>query len=251
LKRHEAALSALTAAKAKHGMALESLTKAEVDLADATEKLAAFDSPSADDVVRLQEEKNTALSDELAKRGSNILLQQARDAAVATFNNVDALWKMSKARIDDAEKTIASCKADLDSIEFNNALVKKLRSLRPLVADQLWNTVLTSVSVMFSQMRGEASIVTKGKDGFRVNGQAVESLSGSTLDLLGLALRSALLRTFVPHCDLLILDEPAAAMDQSRTEAMMGFIKTAGFGQTILITHESVSEAVCDNILEI
>ena len=158
---------------------------------------------------------------------------------------------MSRARIEDAEKTIAACKADLDSLAFNNALVKKLRSLRPLVADQLWNTVLASVSVMFSQMRGEASIVTKGKDGFRVNGQAVESLSGSTLDLLGLALRCSLLKTFVPHCDLLVLDEAAAAMDSSRTEAMMGFIKSAGFGQTILITHESVSSTICDNILEI
>jgi ABC-type Mn2+/Zn2+ transport system ATPase subunit len=60
-----------------------------------------------------------------------------------------------------------------------------------------------------------------------------------------------LLKTFVPHCDLLVLDEAAAAMDQSRTEAMMGFIKSAGFGQTILITHEDISQSICDNILEI
>ena len=31
----------------------------------------------------------------------------------------------------------------------------------------------------------------------------------------------------------------------------MGFIKSAGFGQTILITHEDISQSICDNILEI
>ena len=251
LKRNEAALSAATSAKAKHEMALQSLAKAKADVVAATAKLNEFVAPTSEEVVRLEEAKNEAVAANLALKGSNILLQQSRDAEVSAFNSATTVWAMSRARIEDAEKTIAACKSDLDSLAFNNALVKKLRSLRPLVADQLWNTVLASVSVMFSQMRGEASIVTKGKDGFRVNGQAVESLSGSTLDLLGLSLRASLLRTFVPHCDLLVLDEPAAAMDQSRTEAMMGFIQSAGFGQTILITHESVSSAVADNILEI
>ena len=251
LKRNEAALSAATSAKAKHEMAIQSLAKAKADVVAATAKLNEFVAPTSEEVVRLEEAKNEAVAANLALKGSNILLQQSRDAEVSAFNSATTVWAMSRARIEDAEKTIAACKSDLDSLAFNNALVKKLRSLRPLVADQLWNTVLASVSVMFSQMRGEASIVTKGKDGFRVNGQAVESLSGSTLDLLGLALRCSLLKTFVPHCDLLVLDEAAAAMDSSRTEAMMGFIKSAGFGQTILITHESVSSTICDNILEI
>lgn len=251
LKRNEAALSAATSAKAKHEMALQSLAKAKSDVVAATAKLNEFVAPTSEEVVRLEEAKNEAIAANLALKGSNILLQQSRDAEVSAFNSATTVWAMSRARIEDAEKTIAACKSDLDSLAFNNALVKKLRSLRPLVADQLWNTVLASVSVMFSQMRGEASIVTKGKDGFRVNGQAVESLSGSTLDLLGLALRCSLLKTFVPHCDLLVLDEAAAAMDSSRTEAMMGFIKSAGFGQTILITHEDISQSICDNILEI
>ena len=251
LKRNEAALVLMTSAKAKHEMALQSLAKAKADVVAATAKLNEFVAPTSEEVVRLEEAKNEAVAANLALKGSNIILQQSRDAEVAAFNSATTVWAMSRARIEDAEKTIAACKSDLDSLAFNNALVKKLRSLRPLVADQLWNTVLASVSVMFSQMRGEASIVTKGKDGFRVNGQAVESLSGSTLDLLGLALRCSLLKTFVPHCDLLVLDEAAAAMDQSRTEAMMGFIKSAGFGQTILITHEDISQSICDNILEI
>ena len=251
LKRNEAALSAATSAKAKHEMALQSLATAKADVINATSNLNEFVAPTSEEVVRLEEAKNEAVAANLALKGSNIILQQSRDAEVSAFNSATTVWAMSRARIEDAEKTIAACKSDLDSLAFNNALVKKLRSLRPLVADQLWNTVLASVSVMFSQMRGEASIVTKGKDGFRVNGQAVESLSGSTLDLLGLALRCSLLKTFVPHCDLLIADEPAHGCDSERTEAMVGFIKSAGFGQSILITHEDISTAIADNILEI
>jgi len=136
-------------------------------------------------------------------------------------------------------------------LAFNNALVKKLRTIRPLIANKLWSTVLASVSVMFSQMRGEESWVTKEKGGFCVNGQAVESLSGSTLDILGLAIRCSLLRTFLPQCGLLVLDEPCAAADASRTEAMLGFMKSVDFQQTLLVSHEDVSESIADNLIQL
>jgi DNA repair exonuclease SbcCD ATPase subunit len=100
-------------------------------------------------------------------------------------------------------------------------------------------------------MRGEESWVSKCKDGFKVNGQAVESLSGSTLDILGLAIRCALIRTFLPQCSLLILDEPAAAMDERRTESLLGFISGSGFNQVLLITHEEISESVASNVIEV
>ena len=251
LKRNETELSAATAAKARYSMACQNAEKANAEAAEAFAKLTTCVAPSAEDVARLEQERAEAVTKAPALQGSNILLQQERDAEVAAFSSAKGMWEMARARIEDAEKTIAACQSDLGNLAFNNALVKKLRSLRPLVADQLWNTVLASVSVMFSQMRGETSVVTKGKDGFRVNGQAVESLSGSTLDLLGLALRCSLLKTFVPHCNLLVIDEPAAGCDAERTESLVGFIKTAGFGQVLLITHEDISETVADNIVEI
>ena len=158
---------------------------------------------------------------------------------------------MAQGRIDDADKVIAECKADLGSLGFNNALVKKLRAIRPIVANKVWALVLASVSVMFSQMRGEPSVVSKDTTGFKVNGQAVESLSGSTLDILGVALRCALLRTFVPQCGLLVLDEPAQGCDLTRTENLLGFLQSLGMAQTLLVTHESVSESIADNIIEL
>jgi DNA repair exonuclease SbcCD ATPase subunit len=159
------------------------------------------------------------------------------------------MWDMAKERVNDANKTIESCKADLASLGFNNALVAKLRKIRPIIANKLWNTVLASVSVMFSQMRKEESWVVKDGSGFKVNGQAVESLSGSTLDILGLAIRCALLRTFLPQCGLLVLDEPGHGCDDDRTEAMLGFLKSVGFQQTLLVSHEEVSESVADNLI--
>ena len=158
---------------------------------------------------------------------------------------------MAQGRIDDADKVIAECKADLGSLGFNNNLVRKLRLLRPAVANKVWSLVLASTSVMFSQMRKEPSAVSKDVSGFKVNGQAVESLSGSTLDLLGLALRVSLTRTFIPSSGILILDEACAAMDSDRTEALLGFIASAGYQQVLLVTHEEISSSIADNIIEL
>ncbi len=157
-------------------------------------------------------------------------------------------WQSARSNL---EQKIAECKGDLEKLSFNNALLKKVRAVRPLVANKLWDQVLASVSVMFSTMRGEKSVVTKTRDGFLCNGKRVEGLSGSTLDLLGLAIRCALVKTFIPHCPFIILDEPFAASDEARTMAMLGFIQGAGFNQVLLVTHEACTEAVCDNFLEL
>lgn len=149
------------------------------------------------------------------------------------------------------EAQVGRARANLDTLHFNNTLLKKVRAARPIIADKLWGMVLSAVSTMFSAMRGENSVVTKSKDGFMVNGEYVGSLSGSTLDLLGLAIRVALVKTFLPTCPFLILDEPASAMDSNRTALMMGFLSGVGFNQIILVTHEDLSEAVANNVIEL
>jgi DNA repair exonuclease SbcCD ATPase subunit len=165
--------------------------------------------------------------------------QLAKDYAAATRTR------------EEAEKVQAQAAATLETMRFNNALQKKVRAARPLIADKLWALVLASVSTYFSRMRGEPSVVAKGKDGFTVNGQAVETLSGSTLDLLGLALRVALTRTFIPHTPFLVLDEPFASCDSERALSMLAFIKSAGFTQTLLVTHDEISETVADRLVEL
>lgn len=247
----EARVKAVEAAKAKLELALEQQLKAEQarDAADAA--LAATDAPDAAEIMRLTEERDKALVEVQANDGRVLIAQQTLKTLEQSFAQSKQLWSSAQARITDAQQTIAACKADLDSLAFNNELVKRLRAIRPLIADKLWATVLSSVSVMFSQMRGTPSIVTKGKAGFAVNDQAIESLSGSTLDILGLALRCSLLHAFIPHCSLLVLDEVAASMDDDRTSALLGFISGAGFDQVLFITHETISESVADNVIEL
>ena len=139
--------------------------------------------------------------------------------------------------------------AEIDALVFNNTLLKKVRTARPAIADRLWAIVLKAVSGYFSEIRGVKSRVTKDSDGFKVDGHSVSTLSGSTLDALGLAIRVALVRTFLPSAPFLILDEPAAAMDEGRTQNTLGFLASAGFSQTLVCSHDSLSESVCDNVV--
>lgn len=230
-------------------LASEQLKAAQAARDKATKTLNEHQSPDSTEVLKLTAAKDQALETLTVAKGNIILVCQEIDAAAASHNQALTLWKMAQARIDDAQKTIDACQSDLQSLTYNNGFVKRIRAIRPVIANKLWSTVLASVSVMFSQMRKEESWVTKEKSGFAVNGQAVESLSGSTLDLLGLAVRCALLRTFLPQCGLLVLDEPMAACDTDRAESMLGFLKSVDFAQTILVSHEEVSESVADNLI--
>lgn len=171
-------------------------------------------------------------------------LTQELQTAQATYDAAAATQERLK-------ETVTQGEADIESLHFNNTLLKKIRVARPLVADKLWNAVLAAVSTMFSTMRGEKSVVSKSGEGFLVNGQQVASLSGSTLDLLGLAIRCALIKTFLPACPFMLLDEPGAAMDDNRVASLLAFLTANGIQQTILVTHDSIAESVADNLIEI
>lgn len=247
----EAEVKALETSRAQLAWAKEQLDKIVRMYNEAEIVLREFVAPNDDDILALTTDKDKALEDVSIVEGEAYLIRHKAVELDREFQVAVRMWDMAKERVNDANKTIEACKADLASLGFNNALVAKLRKIRPVIANKLWNTVLASVSVMFSQMRKEESWVTKDSGGFKVNGQAVESLSGSTLDILGLSVRCALLRTFLPQCGLLVLDEPCASMDDGRTEALLGFLKSVGFQQTLLVSHEEVSESVADNLIQL
>lgn len=158
------------------------------------------------------------------------------------------LIESCQARLAAAQARVVELVADIKTMEFNNELVKKLKSMKPLITDFLWNSVLAAVSNFFSQLRGEQSVVTKDATGFKVNGRG-GSLSGSTLDMLALAIRVALSKTFAPSSSFLILDEPAHGCDEVRAGSLLGFLSGAGFQQTILASHDELSESVADNVI--
>ena len=154
-------------------------------------------------------------------------------------------------RLDFAKLRVEEYRADIENISFNNTLLKKMRVLKPLITDNLWNTVLAAVSSFFTQLRGENSVVTKDSGGFKVNGRSIQSLSGSTLDVLALAVRVALTKTFIPNSSLLILDEPAHGCDVDRTSSMLGFLSSVGFDQILVASHDELSESVADNVISL
>ena len=176
---------------------------------------------------------------------------QKFNQAKADFDSIKTLQESCLMKISAAKIRIDEYNKDIQSIGFNNTLLKKMRAIKPAVTDQLWNSVLAAVSQFFTQLRGEASVVTKDSDGFKVNGASVKSLSGSTLDVLALAVRVALTKTFIPNSSMLILDECAAACDKDRTSNLLGFLAATHFKQIILASHDELSLSVADNVLDL
>jgi DNA repair exonuclease SbcCD ATPase subunit len=207
-------------------------------------------------------ELRPSLEDAIAEREAVLqkrrpLQQEASDAQTAHQEAVFALrdakrsYEAQLERQQTAARTVDDLRLAIKATEFNNTLLKKVRQARPAIADKLWGIVLSAVSSYFSEMRGVRSKVTKDSDGFKVDEHPVQTLSGSTLDILGLAIRVALTRTFLPTAPFMVLDEPCAAMDAQRTEATLGFVVACGYSQVILVTHEDTSETVADHMIEI
>ena len=98
-------------------------------------------------------------------------------------------------------------------------------------------------------MRGTQSVVSKGVDGFEIDGQHVDNFSGSTLDVLAIAIRFALAKTFIPHLSMVMLDEPAHGCNRDRTSDVLGFLAGSGFEQVVLASHDELSESIADNVI--
>lgn len=164
-------------------------------------------------------------------------LKQQREAADA------AKWARQS-----FEKEIAGLGKTITEVEKNNDLIKNVRAGRLKVTDLLWSKVLGGTSNYFSAMRGAPSVVGRSPKGFVINGGRV--VSGSTQDLLGLALRVAMVKMF-SQCGILLLDEANAGADAQRSSAITGTLSGSGFDQVVLITHKDVDEAGCDSLIEL
>ena len=160
-------------------------------------------------------------------------------------------YRALQRRVEQTAAEVSRYTEELKAARQANALLKALRTVKPQLANQVWQTVCSTVSHYFSLMRNQQSVVSKEAAGFAVDGHDTESLSGSTLDILGLAIRIALTKTFMPTCRFLLLDEPFAASDAERTAQALGFISSVGFDQVVIITHEDATEAVADNLITI
>jgi len=151
--------------------------------------------------------------------------------------------KSLKAKCEEFEERI---KADLK----NSFIKKEVMKAKPVVLNQVWDSVLVAVSSAFSILRGKESTVLKTVKGFSVNGLPVHRLSGSEKSILGIALRSTLRDIFAPVSNLMIFDEPSADCDSDRTAAVAAALASLR-GQVLMITHEDVSDGLANNIVEV
>lgn len=235
-----------TKAEAAAGPLLEELARLILSLGELDEKFKA--SPEVDltemqaDLKREKELLSGAVSLLAATQGTLRSAQRLLEDAVAAHER-------AKAQVAANKLALATKKEELKTLVFNNALLKKVRSARPLIADKLWQLLMSAVNNYFSEIRGTPSEVTKEADGFKVDGHPSTTLSGSTLDALGLAIRVALVRTFLPSSTFLVLDEPSSGMDSGRTSNMLGFLQSVGFQQVLIASHDPMSESVSDNVI--
>lgn len=176
---------------------------------------------------------------------------QANNALTEAKHELDKVQSVHRAQMVAYDEAMASRDKLLQLLaEYreNNALIAKLKALRPVITKSLWSLVLLSVSTVFSQMRGGQSIITRDSDGFLIDGKKARSYSGSTKDILGLAIRITLQKTFLPNITFCLLDEPAAAADAAREEAMLAALSRVDFAQVILVTHSDLADTFAQSV---
>lgn len=218
----------------------------------AKEQLAALEIPEEVDTKPLEDKiwdfkKEEALLNEAEKEVAE--LESIYKAAQAVADSDMRIYAHTLEALEKSKEQVRIMKVTLSDMYKHNELVKALRGARPQITAQLWNTVLGAVSHYFTTIRGTHSILTRTAEGFAVNGRSVEGLSGSTQDALGLAIRIALSKTFLPNVPLLVVDEPFSGCDQNRELSGLGLLASAGFEQVILITHSNLADSLADNLI--
>lgn len=168
-----------------------------------------------------------------------------------TLATKEALAAQAQRQLEQTRAQLAAAEAELASMQKYNALIKKVRAARPVITNKLWNIVLAGVSKHFSEVRGQVSNITRADGMFKCNGFPVSGLSGSAEDMLGLSMRIALTKTFLPGADFLQLDEPGAACSDARETRMLGMLSTLNFGQIIMISHNDLVDSVADRIITV
>jgi DNA repair exonuclease SbcCD ATPase subunit len=248
VQQHEEALKARMRVEGELKLLDTQIAAAEITIARLTEEVAALREgldeigPAQGAYVALLEETAAHEAATSNKRDHYVDAKSASEQAQALWKERERTWKLALDQRAQATQQLAD-------VTFNNTLLKKVRSARPAIVDRLWNVILAAVGHYFSLMRGTPSVVSRAEGDFLVDGKPIEGLSGSTLDVLGLAIRVALLKTFLPSCSFLVLDEPAAACDEEREAALIGTIAAASFDQIVLVTHSDLADSFATQLV--
>lgn len=223
------------------------LAAAEAALKGAREKIAELEPKvSGDQSAGLERDLETKLRYHQGRLQEH---KAAIEMASTQIAHATSTYQVQVAAYQRTADALEAAQQQLEETQLNNVLVRKLRAARPRVADKLWSTILSTVSYYFSGIRGVQSLVTRDDEGFKVDSKPVTGLSGSTLDALGLGIRIALTKTFLPNNDFMVLDEPGAACDDEREGNMLGVLAASGFAQVLLVTHSPMADVFADQVV--
>jgi DNA repair exonuclease SbcCD ATPase subunit len=248
LREAEAELQRAARAQGQHQALMAAMSANRTALADATTERALLEPATKSPLPGLDLDLCNLVQ---ALRGEQPVLQMQVKEAMTAIRHAHEVHEAAVAAHSRAVKAWNQATLDLQAANFHNGLIRKLRAARPKVADELWSIVLSSVSHYFSQIRGVKSAVTRSDKSFQVDGRGTSGLSGSTLDALGLAIRIALTKTFLPNARFMVLDEPAAACDDSREANMLGLVSACDFDQVLLVTHSDLADAYAAQVVSL
>lgn len=238
---------AATAARGARGIQVGQLADLMIDQKNEQATLDGLPLADAQETIELANEikpKIAALRTSVEAAADAVHLAEGALATAVMANEQGA--KASK----QAKAQLALAEEELAAMQANNVLVNKVRKARPVITNKLWNLTLGATSKYFTDVRGVPSVITR--DGiFKCNGKPVAGLSGSAKDALGLSIRVALVKTFLPTMPFMMLDEPAAACSDERETSMLGLLSTIGFDQVILVTHSDLADAFCDHLIQL
>lgn len=242
----EAADRAATTAIAKREQQVIQLQQLSDAQGADTNALAALPIADAEETLQLAADLKPKL---LEARQALEVAADAAHSAEATLRTAQMANENLVQNQTNAQEQLKAAEAELAEMQANNALIKKVRAAKPQVIDQLWAMALAATSRYGSQMRGEEWVVSRADGEFRVNGFPAAGLSGAEEDLLGLSIRVALTKLFLPSTPFMVLDEVAAACDDQREQAMLGLLSTLDFDQIILVTHSEHADSYAQNVI--
>jgi exonuclease SbcC len=221
-----------------------------------------FPHPSPDKVKQLSLEKEK-LTIELKAIEGDFKDKQERfeKNEVEKVNLKDEITRMKE-----LEKKIGELEIEIDHINKAKELVRRFVTEYMVVKRLVKNIALTTNKYIKDFTSGQYSdlildltgtrktgLTLKIKDNFNGVHESIEVLSGGDKTALGMALRLAISELMSkirpikespkknPKVDILLLDEPLAALDATRRERILKhLIKSKTFSQIFLITHTDI-----------
>ena len=169
-------------------------------------------------------------------------------------------------KMEDLEKRIGELEVDIDHINKAKEFVRRFVSEYMVVKRLVKNIAFTTNKYIKHFTSGQYSdlildlsgtrktgLSLKIKDNYNGVHESIEVLSGGDKTALGMALRLSISELMSkirptkespkknPKIDFLLLDEPLAALDETRRETILKYlIKSKTFSQIFLITHTAI-----------